>query len=81
VTPPPQPRSDLLSKSFRGEVPLDVRSSNEDWSAYREASAPDGAPNVLIVLYDDARLAAWSPFSDDAYVALEQQFAAAMACD
>ena len=29
---------------------------------YIPPRAPDGAPNVLIVLYDDTGLAAWEPF-------------------
>ena len=29
---------------------------------YTPTKAPEGAPNVLIVLYDDTGLAAWSPF-------------------
>ena len=99
-----------MTKQFKGEVRLDVRDSTEDWSAFRETTAPAGAPNVLVVLYDDTGLAGLcvgrdsgdavseeyqSPFAftggrigkvevsvgDDAYVALEQQFAAAMARD
>jgi arylsulfatase A-like enzyme len=51
-----------VPKPFKGVVKLDVRDSTEDWGAFREETAPDGAPNVLIVLYDDTGLAAWSPF-------------------
>ena len=29
---------------------------------FREPPAPEGAPNVLLVLYDDTGLAAWSPY-------------------
>jgi arylsulfatase len=41
---------------------LDVRESTPDWSAFLAGRAPEGAPNVLVVLYDDTGLAAWSPF-------------------
>jgi arylsulfatase A-like enzyme len=51
-----------VPKQFKGVVKLDVRDSTEDWDAFREEKAPDGAPNVLIILYDDTGLAAWSPF-------------------
>ena len=51
-----------MSKEFKGVIKLDVRDSNEDWDAYEQPTAPAGAPNVLIVLYDDTGLAAWSPF-------------------
>jgi arylsulfatase A-like enzyme len=51
-----------VPKQFKGVVKLDVRDSIEDWGPFREEKAPDGAPNVLIILYDDTGLAAWSPF-------------------
>jgi arylsulfatase A-like enzyme len=51
-----------MPKQFKGEVKLDVRDSTPDWAPYLEEKAPDGSPNVLIVLYDDTGLAAWSPF-------------------
>jgi arylsulfatase A-like enzyme len=51
-----------VPKQFKGEVRLDVRDSTQDWGPYLEPKAPDGAPNVLIILYDDTGLAAWSPF-------------------
>ena len=47
---------------FRGTIKVDVRDSVPDWEPHLAARAPDGAPNVLIVLYDDTGLAAWSPF-------------------
>ena len=33
-----------------------------DWTPYLPAKAPEGAPNILFVLFDDTGLAAWSPF-------------------
>src|SRR5262249_38765664 len=47
---------------FKGVIKLDVRDSKPDWTPFTLKRAPDGAPNVLIVLYDDTGLAAWSPF-------------------
>jgi arylsulfatase len=47
---------------FKGKIALDVRDSKEDWTPYTPPKAPDGAPNVLFVLYDDTGQAAWSPF-------------------
>lgn len=47
---------------FKGTIKLDVRDSKSDWRPYELPKAPKGAPNVLIVLYDDTGLAAWSPF-------------------
>jgi arylsulfatase A-like enzyme len=51
-----------MAKKFNGVVNIDVRDSVPDWTPFREAPAPDGAPNVLVVLYDDTGLAAWSPY-------------------
>ncbi|HEU0051696.1 MAG TPA: arylsulfatase, partial [Longimicrobium sp.] len=51
-----------MSEKFGGVVKLDVRDSKPDWTPYTLKRAPEGAPNVLIVLYDDTGLAAWSPF-------------------
>src|SRR4029079_9201799 len=51
-----------MSKEFNGVIKLDVRDSKPDWTPYEQPKARAGAPNVLIVLYDDTGLAAWSPF-------------------
>src|SRR6188508_3596992 len=51
-----------MSKPFQGEVKLDVRDSTADWSAFLPERAPEGAPNVLVVLYDDTGQAAWSAY-------------------
>jgi arylsulfatase A-like enzyme len=50
-----------MPKQFKGEIKLDVRESTPDWEAFLAAKAPEGAPNVLVVLYDDTGCAAWSP--------------------
>jgi len=49
-------------KDFKGVIKLDVRDSTPDWKPFLPKKAPDGAPNVLFILYDDTGLAAWSPF-------------------
>ena len=51
-----------MNEDFHGVIKLDVRDSTPDWTPYELKRAPEGAPNVLIVLYDDTGLAAWSPF-------------------
>lgn len=51
-----------MTKPFKGTIKLDVRDSKPDWTPYTLPAAPKGAPNVLIVLYDDTGIAAWSPF-------------------
>jgi arylsulfatase len=54
--------ADSKKKAFKGVMKLDVRDSTPDWEPYTLAKAPKGSPNILIVLYDDTGLAAWSPF-------------------
>jgi arylsulfatase len=51
-----------MARKFKGVIKLDVRKSKADWRPYELAKAPKRAPNVLIILYDDTGLAAWSPF-------------------
>jgi len=51
-----------MNEEFKGVIKLDVRDSTADWTPYELTRAPEGAPNVLVVLYDDTGLAAWSPF-------------------
>ena len=47
---------------FKGVVKTDMRDSKQDWGPYTLKKAPEGAPNILFVLYDDTGLAAWSPY-------------------
>ncbi len=51
-----------MPRDFNGRIELDVRDSIPDWDAFLEDRAPEGAPNVLVVLYDDTGCAAWSPY-------------------
>jgi arylsulfatase len=51
-----------MTTPFKGVIKLDVRDSKPDWTPYTLKKAPAAAPNILIVLYDDTGLAAWSPF-------------------
>lgn len=51
-----------FNSDFQGKIELDVRDSVPDWSPYELRRAPEGAPNILIILYDDTGLASWSPY-------------------
>lgn len=55
-------RSNGSRKPFKGTIKLDVRDSTPDWSAFLAEKSPEGAPNVLVILYDDTGCAAWSPY-------------------
>jgi len=52
----------MAKKPFKGTIKLDVRDSVPDWEPFTPTRAPEGAPNILFVLYDDTGMAAWSPF-------------------
>ncbi|MDR7098845.1 arylsulfatase [Lysobacter niabensis] len=51
-----------MARPFEGTIALDIRKSKPDWDAYLERRAPEGAPNVLVILYDDTGQACWSPY-------------------
>jgi arylsulfatase A-like enzyme len=51
-----------MPQEFKGKIALDVRDSVPDWEPFVPPRAPENAPNVLVVLYDDTGLAAWEPF-------------------
>jgi hypothetical protein len=51
-----------MAKPFKGKIELDIRDSTPDWQPFLPDKAPPGAPNVLVILYDDTGLAACSPF-------------------
>ena len=50
------------AKGFNGVIKLDVRDSTPDWGPSTRKKAPEGSPNILLILYDDTGLAAWSPY-------------------
>ena len=51
----------MPKKPFKGVIKLDIRDSKPDWEPFMLPRAPEGSPNILIVLYDDTGLSAWSP--------------------
>ena len=51
-----------MSKPFNGVINLDIRDSVPDWEPYVQPKAPEGAPNVLLVMWDDTGIGALSPF-------------------
>ncbi|MFE6996707.1 sulfatase-like hydrolase/transferase [Microbacterium sp. NPDC057659] len=51
-----------MTKEFQGKIALDVRDSVPDWGPYVLPTPPEGAPNVLVILYDDTGMASWSPY-------------------
>jgi arylsulfatase len=54
-----------MPKPFKGIAKVDVRDSTPDWEPFLTPRAPTDAPNVLVILYDDTGMAAWSPFGGE----------------
>jgi arylsulfatase len=55
-------RGAIVPREFRGKINVDIRDSRPDWDAFLPDRPREGAPNVLVVLYDDTGMAAWSPY-------------------
>lgn len=47
---------------FNGKIALDIRDSEPDWTPYAAPIAPEGAPNVLYLVWDDTGIATWDCF-------------------
>ncbi|WP_199253895.1 arylsulfatase [Mycolicibacterium mengxianglii] len=47
---------------FKGSIELDIRDSEPDWGPFAEPTAPEGAPNVLYLVWDDTGIATWDCF-------------------
>jgi arylsulfatase A-like enzyme len=45
---------------FRGQINVDIRDSQPDWTPFEPPRAPDGAPNVLYIVLDDVGFSAMS---------------------
>ena len=43
----------MTTRAFQGKVALDIRDSEPDWAPYLSPQAPEGAPNVLVIAWDD----------------------------
>jgi len=51
-----------LSKEFNGVVNVDIRDSTPDWEPFLQPQAPEGAPNVLMIVWDDVGYGAMDMF-------------------
>ena len=51
-----------MTKPFKGVINLDIRDSTPDWEPYVQPKAPEGAPNVLFIVWDDTGIGALAPF-------------------
>ncbi|MGB5431682.1 MAG: sulfatase-like hydrolase/transferase, partial [Acidimicrobiia bacterium] len=51
-----------MPAQFNGVVNVDIRDSVEDWTPYLQPKAPEGAPNVLMIVWDDVGYGAMDVF-------------------
>ena len=51
-----------MPKPFRGVVNVDIRDSVSDWEPFLQPKAPEGAPNVLMIVWDDVGYGAMDVF-------------------
>jgi arylsulfatase A-like enzyme len=42
-----------VTPEFAGKIELDIRDSTPDWAPYLAPQAPEGAPNVVFIVWDD----------------------------
>lgn len=50
------------SQDFNGKIELDIRDSEPDWGPFAAPTAPQNAPNVLYLVWDDVGIATWDCF-------------------
>jgi len=51
-----------MATEFKGKVELDIRDSEPDWGPYAAPTAPEDAPNILYLVWDDTGIATWDCF-------------------
>ncbi|MBY0545525.1 MAG: arylsulfatase [Gammaproteobacteria bacterium] len=51
-------------KPFQGTVNVDIRESQADWTPYLPPKAPENAPNVLYIVWDDVGIAGFNCFGN-----------------
>ena len=42
-----------MTKPWKGKIALDIRDAEPDWTPYIQPTAPEGAPNILMIVWDD----------------------------
>ena len=51
-----------MAGKFKGVVRVDIRESVPDWTPFLQPHAPEGAPNVLMIVWDDVGYGAMDVF-------------------
>jgi arylsulfatase len=48
-----------MPKPFKGSISIDVRDSKQDWAPFEAPRAPENAPNILYIVWDDVGFGAF----------------------
>ena len=51
-----------MAKPFKGKIAVDIRDSEPDWEPFLAPRAPEGAPNVVYIAWDDLGYATMDTF-------------------
>jgi arylsulfatase len=51
-----------MAEQYQGKIELDIRDSTPDWTPFLAPKAPEGAPNVLFIAWDDVGYATMDVF-------------------
>ena len=51
-----------MSSQWNGRIAIDIRDATPDWAPFEQPQAPDGAPNVLMIVWDDVGYGAMDVF-------------------
>ena len=51
-----------MSSTWKGKIAADIRDAVPDWTPYVQPIAPEGAPNVLMIVWDDVGFGAMDVF-------------------
>jgi arylsulfatase A-like enzyme len=51
-----------MAAEFQGRIELDIRDSEPDWGPFAAPTAPQNAPNILYLVWDDVGIATWDCF-------------------
>jgi hypothetical protein len=52
----------VAQQGWNGRVAVDIRDSEPDWTPFLQPRAPEGAPNVLMIVWDDVGYGAMDVF-------------------
>jgi len=52
----------MAPRAWSGRVATDIRDAEPDWGPFLQPAAPTGAPNVLMIVWDDVGFGALEPF-------------------